>query len=100
MRVRLQERAEMLDPVVGSDVREVNPEDVVEDGVVRLSDGVHVLRQQELVAKEDVWDVHVAGAIGVQPEREEGETDVVRRDRGHRRPLEALGLVSVDPGVA
>jgi hypothetical protein len=33
MPLRLQEGAQALDPVVGGDVREVNPEDVVEDGV-------------------------------------------------------------------
>jgi hypothetical protein len=36
--LRLQESAQTFDPVFGSDVREVNPEDVVEDGVVRRPD--------------------------------------------------------------
>ena len=47
----------------------MNPEDVVEDGVVRLPDGVHVLGQQQPVAAQVVRDVHVAGAVGVQPQR-------------------------------
>ena len=41
--VRSQEAAEALDPVVGGGVGEVHPEDVVEDGVVRLADRVHVV---------------------------------------------------------
>jgi hypothetical protein len=41
-----QESAQAFDPVLGSDVRKVNPEDVAEDGVVRRPDCVHVLRQQ------------------------------------------------------
>ena len=47
-----------------------------------------------------VRDVHVAGAIGVQPERKEREPDVVRRERGHPGPLQARGQELVDPGVA
>jgi hypothetical protein len=100
MPLRLQEGAQASDPVVGGDVREVNPEDVVEDGVVRRPDRVHVLRQQQSPASQAVRDVHEPRAIGVQPEREQDEPDVVRRDRGHRGPLEAGGLVPVDPGVA
>ena len=56
--------------------------------------------QQRLLATEAVRDVHVAGAIGVQPERKEGEPDVVRRERGHPGPLEVRGQELVDPGVA
>ena len=67
--LRSQESAETFDPVLGGDVREVHPEDVVEDGVVRLADRVHVRHQQHFPATEAVRDVHVAGAIGVQPER-------------------------------
>ena len=52
------------------------------------------------LATQAVRDVHVAGAIGVQPERKEGEPDVVRRERGHPGPLEARGQELVDPGVA
>jgi hypothetical protein len=98
--VRPQESAEASDPVVGSDVREVNPVDVVEDGVVRRPDRVHILRQQQFPATQAVRDVHVASAIGVQPEREQGEPDVVRRDCGHRGPLEASGLELVHPAIA
>src|SRR5690348_17144926 len=96
--LRLQESAQTSDPVVGSDVREVNPEEVVEDGVVRRPDRVHILRQQQSPTTQAVRDVDVASAIGVQPEREEGEPDMVRRDRGHRGPLEASGLKLVHPG--
>jgi len=96
----LQESAQTFDPVFGSGVREVNPEDVVEDGVVRRPDCIDILREQQFLANQAVRDVHVAGAIGVQPEREEGEPDVVRRDRGHPGPLEASGLELVDPGIA
>ena len=42
--------------------------------------------QQRLLATEAARDVHVAGAVGVQPERKEGEPDVVRRERSHARP--------------
>ena len=47
-----------------------------------------------------VRDVHVARAIGIQPDREEGEPDMVRCDCGHRGPLEASGLELVHPGIA
>ena len=57
-------------------------------------------RAAALSATEAVRDVHVAGAIGVQPERKEGEPDVVRRERGHPGPLEGRGQELVDPGVA
>jgi hypothetical protein len=90
--LRLQEGAQAFDPVVGGDVREVNPEDVVEDGVVRRPDRVARPASAAVSANQAVRDVHVARAIGVQPEREQGEPDVVRRDRGHRGPLEAGGL--------
>ena len=96
----LQESAQTFDPVVGGDVCEVDPEEVVEDGVVRRPDRVDILRQQQSRANQAVRDVYVARAISVQPEREEGEPDVVRRDRGHRGPLEAGGLERVDPGIA
>jgi hypothetical protein len=96
----VQESAQAFDPVVGADVREVNPEQVVEDGVVRRPDRVHILGQQQFRSTQAVRDVDVASAIGVQPEREEGEPDVVRRDGGHRGPLEARGLERVHPGIA
>jgi hypothetical protein len=51
-----------MDSVLGGDVGEVDPEDVVEDGVVALPDGVHI-RQQEPAAPQAVRDVHVAGAV-------------------------------------
>ena len=95
-----QESAETFDPVLGRGVREVHPEDVVEDGVVRLADRVHVRHQQHFPATQAMWDVHVAGAISVQPERKEGEPDVVRRERGHPGPLEVGGQDLVDPRVA
>jgi hypothetical protein len=72
-----QEGTEAFDPVVGCGVCQVHPEDVVEDGVVRRADRVHVRRQQQLPATQAAWDVHVAGGIGVQPQREEGQPDVV-----------------------
>jgi hypothetical protein len=90
----------MFDPVFGTDVGEVNPEQVVEDGVVRRPDRVHILGQQQFRATQAVRDVDVAGAVGVQSEREQGEPDVVRRDRGHRGPLEASGPELVHPGIA
>jgi hypothetical protein len=95
-----QESAQTFDPVLGSDVRKVNPEDVAEDGVVRRPDCVHVFCQQQFPAAQAVRDVHVTSAVSVQPEREESEPDVVRRDCGHRGPLEAGGLELVDPGIA
>ena len=97
---RLQQGAQASDPVAGGDVREVNPEDVVEDGVVRRPDRVHVPRQQQFPATQAVRDVHEAAAVGVQPEGEQDEPDVVRRDRGHRGPLEAGRLALVEPGIA
>jgi hypothetical protein len=98
--VRPQERAEALDPVLGGAVGEMCPEDVVEDRVVRLADRVDVPQQQRFLATQAVRDVDVAGAIGVQPEREEGEPDVVRCERGHARPLEVRRQERVQPGVA
>ena len=98
--LRSQEAAEAFDPVVGGGVREVHPEDVVEDRVVRLADPVHVCDQEHLPAAEAVRDVDVAGAVPVQPEREERQPDVVRRERGHPGPLEVRGQVLVDPAVA
>ena len=73
----VQESTQPSDPVIGREVREVNPEDVVEDGVVRRPDRVHVLSQQQFPATQAVRDVHEARAIGVQPEREQDEPDVV-----------------------
>ena len=67
----------------------MNPEDVVEDGIVRRPDRVHVLNQQQPVANQAVRDIHVASGIGVQPERKQGEPDVVGRDCRHPGPLEA-----------
>src|SRR3954447_13791536 len=52
---------------------------------------VRVGQQQDLPAAQAVRDVHVAGAIGVQPEREQGVPAVVRRERGHAGPLEVVG---------
>ena len=98
--LRAQERAKTFDPVVGGGVREVHPEDVVEDRVVRLADRVDVREQQHSPATEAVRDVHVASAISVQPERKEGEPDVVRREGGHPGPLEVGREELVDPGVA
>ena len=98
--VRSQESAETFDPVFGAGVRDVHPEDVVENGVVRLADRVHVRDQQHFPATQAVRDVHVAGAISVQPERKECEPHVVRRERGHPGPLEVGGQELVDPGVA
>src|SRR4029077_10166919 len=63
--LRLQESAQAFDPVFGGDVREVNPEEVVEDGVVRRPDRVDILRQQQSRATQAVRDVYVARAIGV-----------------------------------
>ena len=100
MALRSQEAAEALDPVVGRGVGEVHPEDVVEDRVVRLADPVHVRDQEHLPAAEAVRDVHVAAAVPVEPEREEREPDVVRRERGHPRPFEVRGQVLVEPAVA
>ena len=100
MLLRAQQAAEALDPVVGRGVGEVHPEDVVEDGVVRLADPVHVRDQEHLAAAEAVRDVHVAAAIAVEPEREEGEPHVVRRERRHPGPLEVRGQVLVEPAVA
>ena len=96
----LQESAQTFDPVFGADVGEVHPEEVGEDGVVRRPDRVHILGQQQFRTALAVRDVDVARAIGVQPEREEGEPDVVRRDCRHRGPLEANGLERVQPGIA
>src|SRR5690348_5046673 len=59
----LQESAQTSDPVVGSDVREVNPEEVVEDGVVRRPDRVHILRQQQSPTTQAVRDVDVASYL-------------------------------------
>ena len=44
-------------------------------------------------------DVDEATAIGVDPEGDEREPDMVGRDRCHRRPLEVDRLLLVDPGV-
>jgi hypothetical protein len=55
----------------------MDPEDVVEDGVVRRPDRVHVLGQQHPPTTQALRDVYVASAVGVQPERVEGEPDVV-----------------------
>jgi len=90
----------MFDPVFGTDVGEVNPEQVVEDGVVRRPDRVHILGQQQFRATQAVRDVDIAGAVGVQPEREQGEPDVVRRDRGHRGHLKQAGRSVYNPGIA
>ena len=100
VRLVSQERAETFDPVVGRAVGQVHPEDVVEDGVVRCADRVHVIEQQHLGTTAAVPDVDVAGAVSVQPERQEGEPDVVRGECGHPGPLEARGQEPVDPRVA
>lgn len=52
------------------------------------------------MALEALRDVHVAGAIRIQAERQEGEPDVVRRERRHPGPVEALWQKLVHPGVA
>ena len=44
------------------------------------------------MAVEAVRDVHVAGAIRVQPEWQEGEPDMVGRKCRHPGPLEVGGL--------
>jgi hypothetical protein len=99
LRLSPQKGPEALDPIVGNDVGEVNPEDVVEDGVVRGPDGVHVV-EQESAAPEAVRDVHVAGAIRVQAERKESQAYVVRGDGRHTGPLQAAGKRLVEPRVA
>ena len=96
----VQESADAFDPVVGADVGKVNPEDVMEDGVVRCADHVHVVHPQQLLAQQAARDVHVASAVGVQTERKEGQPDMVGRDRGHGSPLEAGRQESVDQGIA
>ena len=98
--LRSQERAEALDPVVGGAVGEVHPEDVVEDRVVRLADRVHVRDQQRLAGGRGCAGCPRSRCDRVQPEREQGEPDVVRRERGHPGPLEVRGQELVDPGVA
>ena len=50
------------------------------------------LRQQQPPAAQAVGDVEVSVEVGVQPEREQSQSHVVRRDRRHPRPLEARGL--------
>ena len=96
--LRSQEGAEPFDPVLCGAIREVHPEDVVEDRVVRRPDRVHVGGQQPSATKA-VRDVHVARAIGVQPQREQRKPDMVRRESGHRGPLEPCGLQVVQPGI-
>jgi len=95
-----EEAAQTSDPVLGGGVREVRPEDVVEDRVIGLADRVHVRHQQRPLATQTARDVHIAGAIPVQPERKERKPRVVRRERGHPGPLEVGGQELVEPGVA
>ena len=93
------EIAQPVEAVIGREVGEMGPEDVVEDGVVRLPDRVHVPYQQRLVTTQAPRDVDVARAIAVQPQREERTADVVRRDGRHPGPLHAGRRSLVDPGV-
>ena len=95
----VQEISQPVDAVIGREVGEMDPEDVVEDGVVRLPDRVHVLDQQRLTATQTPRDVDVPPAISVEPQREERAADVVRRDGRHPGPLQARRQALVDPGV-
>ena len=55
----VQEISQPVEAVIGREVGEMDPEDVVEDGVVRLPDRVHVLDQQRLAATQAPRDVDV-----------------------------------------
>jgi hypothetical protein len=74
--LRSQERTQTLDPVLGADIRQMHPEDVVVDGVVGGPDRVHVRCQQPRMIRA-ASEVEVSTAIGVEPEGIEGEPYVV-----------------------
>ena len=88
-----QECSQPFDPVAGGGVGQVDPEDVVEDGVVRRPDRVHVRQVQTAPATEAAREVRATGSVGVQPKRGEREPDVVRSECRHAGPLEARGQV-------
>jgi hypothetical protein len=75
--LRAQKEAEPPDPVFGGAVHEMHSEDVVENGVVQHPNHVHVRCQQQSLSTEAVWNVDVACAVGVQPQRKQSEPDLV-----------------------